>query len=102
VATYARFIEAYDDTADADSAYYRKGHIEMINLQRYADALATFTALVNRYPDTMVRAEAYYGLARTHYLMGNRERARATLDYLLEKYGDTYAAEEARKIRQRF
>ena len=101
VDTYSKFIDAYGDTSDADSAYYRKGHIEMINLKRYRDALATFTALVNRYPDTMTRAEAYYGLARTHFLMGNSKEARAVLDYLLEKYSDTYAAEEAKKIRQR-
>ena len=73
----------------------------MINLKEYEEALKTFRALVGRYPETMVRAEAYYGLARTHYLLGNKEEAKKTLDYILEKYSDTYAAEEARKIRKR-
>ena len=102
VEAYKNFIETYEDTWDADSAYYRKGHVEMINLKRYDDALVTFQALVNRYPETMIRAEAYYGLARTHYLKGNRKEAKAVLDYLLENYADTYAAEEAKKIRDRF
>lgn len=102
VEAYKNFIETYEDTWDADSAYYRKGHVEMINLKRYDDALVTFQALVNRYPETMIRAEAYYGLARTYYLKGNRKEAKAVLDYLLENYADTYAAEEAKKIRDRF
>ena len=101
VKTYEKFIEAYGDNEAVNNALYRKGHVEMINLKQYDEALKTFRALVGRYPETMVRAEAYYGLARTHYLLGNKEEAKKTLDYILEKYSDTYAAEEARKIRER-
>ena len=102
IALYDKFIELYGDTTESHNALYRKGHVLLINLKQYEEALKTFTALVEQYPETMVRAEAYYGLARTHYLLGNKKEAKKNLDYLLEKYGDTFAAQEAHKIRERF
>lgn len=98
VAAYAGFIREYGDTKEADSACYRKGHIEMMYLKNYSDALATFEALVKRYPETTIRAEGYYGIMRAHEFLGNREKAAETKNYILVNYSETNAAEEARKI----
>lgn len=98
VAAYAGFIREYGDTKEADSACYRKGHIEMMYLKNYSDALATFEALVKRYPDTTIRAEGYYGIMRAHEFLGNRGKAAETKNYILVNYSETNAAEEARKI----
>jgi TolA-binding protein len=97
IVAYDEFIKTYGDTKEADNAYYRKGHIEMMFLKKYGDALKTFDALVKRYPDAMTRAEGYYGLMRAYELLGNREKAVEIKNYLLSYYGETNAAEEARK-----
>jgi len=98
VAAYSEFIRDYGDTREADSAYYRKGHIEMMYLKNYKDALATFEALVKRYPDTMIRAEGYYGIMRAYEFLGDRKKASETRDYILSYYGETNAADEASKV----
>ncbi|HOP64497.1 MAG TPA: PEGA domain-containing protein [Spirochaetota bacterium] len=98
VKAYTDFIKEYSDTREADSAYYRKGHIEMMYLKRYKEALATFEALVKRYPDTIIRAEGYYGIMRAYEFVGNREKAYETRNYILSYYGETNAAEEAKKL----
>lgn len=98
VAAYSDFIKEYDGTREADSAYYRKGHIEMMYLKTYKDALATFEALVKRYPDTIIRAEGYYGIMRAYEFLGDRKKASETRGYILSYYGETNAADEAAKI----
>jgi tetratricopeptide (TPR) repeat protein len=95
VEAYQRFIDKYSNNEEANNIFYRKGHLELVQLKNYSGALNTFTTLVNRYPDAMVRAEGYFGIARTQLAMGNKEKSKEALDYLLEKYGDTPAAEEA-------
>ncbi|MCU0847452.1 MAG: PEGA domain-containing protein [Spirochaetes bacterium] len=96
VASYKKFIDEYSDSPEVNQAYYRKGHIEMVNLKRFPEALETFQTLVNRYPDAMIRAEAYYGMAKVYHVMGNKSKTRDTLKYIIEHYGETPAAEEAR------
>ena len=98
VAAYSEFIKEYGDTKEADSAYYRRGHIEMMYLKKYNDALSTFEALVKRYPDTIIRAEGYYGIMRAHEFLGDKGKAAETKKYILSYYGETNAAEEAAKI----
>ncbi len=98
VEAYAEFIKQYGEAKEADSAYYRKGHIEMMYLQDYNAALATFDALVKRYPETMIRAEGYYGIMRAYEFLGNKGKAAETRNYILSYYGETNAAEEARKL----
>ncbi len=97
IKAYDDFIRKYNDTSEVNSAYYRKGHILMIQLRDYKSALETFKTLIQRYPDTMTRAEAYYGMAKAYHLMGMKSDAIKTKNYLLNKYGDTYAAQEAGK-----
>ncbi|MCP4136216.1 MAG: tetratricopeptide repeat protein [bacterium] len=98
IAAYQKFIEEYNDTAEANRAFYQKGHVQMMELKDYAGALATFRSLVKRYPDTMTRAQAYYAIVMVYKEMGNIPKAKKSLQYLLDKYGDTYAAEEARLL----
>ena len=96
VAVYNSFIEQYGESPEVNQAYYRKGHIEMMNLKKPADALKTFQLLVNRYPDAMTRAEAYFAMARAYNTLGRKTEARATLKYIIDHYADTPAAEEAK------
>ncbi len=99
IAAYTEFIKEYDDTKEADGAYYRKGHLEMMYLKNNQNALATFEALVKRYPDAIMRAEGYYGMMRANEYMGNLQKASEIRKYILVNYGETNAAEEARKAK---
>jgi len=99
VRAYAEFIERYGDAPEADMAYYRKGHVEMVSLKNHRAAVESFQRLLARYPDAMTRAEAYFGLAQAYRSLGDTAKARETLDFLVRKYGDTMAAEEARKVK---
>jgi len=93
-AIYDEFIKNYGDTKEADVVYYRKGHIELMNLNRPEDALKTFEALVKRYPDTMIRAEGYYGMMKTYLALGNKEKAEEIKKYILSYYSETNAAQD--------
>jgi len=99
VKCYNDFIAKYDKTTMANQALYRKGHLELLKLKRPKDAMATFNTLLKSYPETMIRAEGYYGLALTYFAIGEIEKAKETVKFLLEKYRETSAAEEARKIK---
>jgi TolA-binding protein/TolB-like protein len=98
IKAYSDFIKEYDDTVEADSAYYRKGHLEMMYTKNYQDALNTFEALVKRYPDAMIRAEGYYGMMRAYELMGNKQKALEIKQYILANYVETNAAVEAKTL----
>ena len=95
VKLYDEFIAKYGEASEVNEALYRKGHV-LISLKRYQEAIQTFDSLVKRYPDSLTRAEAYYGLAKAYYEMGDLARAKATKSFLLERFGETYTAEEAR------
>jgi TolA-binding protein/TolB-like protein len=98
IAAYSEFIKNYNDTKEADGAYYRKGHLEMMYMKDNQSALNTFDSLVKRYPDAVVRAEGYYGMMRAYEFLGNRQKAMEIRQYILDYYGETNAAEEAKKI----
>jgi tetratricopeptide (TPR) repeat protein len=98
VAAYADFIKTYEDTKEADQAYYRKGHLEMMYMKNNQNALSTFESLVKRYPEAVMRAEGYYGMMRAYEFMGNKVKAKEIKQYILDYYGETNAAAEARKI----
>jgi len=97
IAAYTEFIKEYEDTKEADGAYYRKGHLEMMYMKDNQNALKTFESLVKRYPDAIMRAEGYYGMMRAYEYMGNIGKASEIKQYILANYGETNAAEEARK-----
>ncbi len=96
VESYQKFIDEYGGSYEADNALYRKGHVLLVNVKDYAAALNAFKSLVARYPDTMTRAEAYFGMMKTYMAMGEREKARETAEYMIKNYPEAYATEEAR------
>ena len=96
VAAYNDIITAYRSTSIANQSAYRKGHIEMEYLKDYGAAAKTFTNLVNEYPDTFIRAEAYYGLMKLNETTGNSQKASELRDYILNNYGETNAADMIR------
>jgi TolA-binding protein/TolB-like protein len=98
IASYADIIKAYKGTSTANQSAYRKGHIEMQHLQDYRAAMKTFNDLVNEYPDTFIRAEAYYGLMKVNEGLGDSQKALELRDYILNNYGETNAADEIRGI----
>jgi TolA-binding protein len=95
---YDEFVSKFRNNQESNIALYRKGHVAMIYLRNYASAVETFNELIRRYPDAMTRAEAYYGLILAFKAMGNIEKARKNYSYLMEKYGETSAAERARGV----
>ena len=92
---YEEFIKLYDDTEDANQAYYRKGHILLLYLNDKEGALKTFEALIQRYPDSMTRAEAYFGVARAYKEMGNNAKVSEVVSILRSKFPNEIATEEA-------
>ncbi len=95
---YDEFINTYGDAVEVNDALYRKGHI-LIGLKRYNEAVQTFEILVKRYPDSLMRAQAYYGLALAYYSMGNLQKAVEMKNYLYEHFGETetFTVEEAKR-----
>ncbi|MBN2041749.1 MAG: PEGA domain-containing protein [Spirochaetes bacterium] len=98
VNAYKEFIDQYYDSTESNFALYRQGHVQLMYLKQYDRALQTFQTLVSRYPETMIRAEGYIGIAKAQKKLGNDAEAKKTLDYLIENYGETNAAAEARKV----
>ncbi|MBN2401787.1 MAG: tetratricopeptide repeat protein [Spirochaetes bacterium] len=96
VESYKEFIQKYGDTREADVAYYRMGHVLLVNLKKYNEALDTFQALVNKYPDTNIRAEAYYGMANCYREMDDELMAKEIVNYIIKRYPETFAAEMAK------
>ena len=97
VSAYDDIIKAYRGTSTANQSAYRKGDIEMKYLKNYEAALKTFTDLVDEYPDTFIRAEAYYGLLKINEHIGNTQKASELREYILQNYGETNAADEIRR-----
>ena len=93
---YDEFISKYGDTNDVNQAYYRKGHIQLLYLGDKEGSLKTFEALIQRYPETMIRAEANFGIARAYKEMGNTEKMNETVKLLQEKFPNEVATEEAK------
>ena len=100
VSAYEDIIKAYRGTGAANQSAYRKGHIEMQYLKDYDAAMKTFSDLVNEYPDTFIRAEAYYGLLKVNEHKGNTQKALELRDYILNNYGETNAADAVRGVNQ--
>jgi len=96
IAKYDEFIKLYDNTEDANQAYYRKGHVLLLYMNDKEGALKTFEALILRYPDSMTRAEAYFGVARAYKEMGNAEKVTETVTILRSKFPNEIATEEAK------
>ncbi len=101
VQKYDEFIKEIGDTPEANVALYRKGHILLINLKEYEKARETFSQLLERYPDAMMRAEGYYGLILTYKEMGNKEMAKSTLKFLLDHYPEAPVADTAKQLVQK-
>lgn len=97
-AAYDEFIHKFRNNQESNIALYRKGHVALIYLRNYENAVQTFNDLIRRYPDAMTRAEAYYGLILAYKAMGKLDNARKHYSYLMEKYGETSAAERARSL----
>lgn len=98
VKKYDEFIKEIGDTPEANVALYRKGHLLLLSVKDYEKARETFMQLLERYPDAMTRAEGYYGLVLTYKEMGNVEMAKSTLNFLLNHYPETPAADTARPL----
>ena len=98
VGAYQQFIDEYGESYESNNALYRKGHVLLVNVKDYPKALAAFKALVDRYPDTMTRAEAYYGMIKTYMAMGEKQKVKETASYLIKNYPEAYATEEARNL----
>jgi TolA-binding protein len=96
IAKYDEFISKYSDTSDVNQAYYRKGHIQLLYLGDKDGSLKTFEALIQRYPESMIRAEAYFGVARVYKELGNTEKMNETVKILREKFPNEIATEEAK------
>jgi TolA-binding protein/TolB-like protein len=95
---YDEFIKETGNTTEANVALYRKGHILLKNIQDLEKAKEAFTQLLNNYPEPLIRTEGYFGLAQTFVAMGNKEQAKATINYLLEHYPESNAAIQAKDL----
>ncbi|MCX8123597.1 MAG: tetratricopeptide repeat protein [Spirochaetes bacterium] len=95
---YNEFVKETGNTTEANVALYRIGHILLKNIQDYEKAKHIFTQLLNNYPEPLIRSEGYFGLAQTYLAMGNKELAKSTINYLLQYYPQSNAAQEAKEL----
>lgn len=95
---YNEFVKETGNTTEANVALYRIGHILLKNIKDYEKAKSVFTQLLNNYPEPLIRTEGYFGLAQAYLAMGNKELAKSTIDYLVEYYPDSNAAQEAKAL----
>jgi tol-pal system protein YbgF len=94
-AAFADFVATHPRSDLADNAMYWKGEA-YYDQQHYADALATFTAVIEQYaggnkaPDALLKVGLCYGK------LGDSDNARDVLTRLIEAYPGASASDVAR------
>lgn len=70
-----------------------------LDKDRHPGVIGRLETLIDRYPESARREEAFLILARSYRAVGNVEQARLSVDRLLAEYSDGPFAEQARALR---
>ncbi|MEM6293720.1 MAG: tol-pal system protein YbgF [Myxococcota bacterium] len=94
-AAFADFIAAHPRSDLADNAMYWKGEAAY-DQAHYADALASFTAVVERYAGGNKASDALLKIGLCYAKLGDRDNARDVLNRLIEAYPGAASSDVAR------
>ena len=94
-AAFADFIAAHPRSDLADNAMYWKGEAAY-DQAHYADALASFTAVVERYAGGNKASDALLKIGLCYAKLGDGDNARDVLNRLIEAYPGASASDVAR------
>jgi tol-pal system protein YbgF len=87
----ARFAREHEGHPYADNALYWQGEVLFI-VRDYRRAIATFEALIARYPRGNKTADALLRIGLSHERLGDRERARAYFRRVRDEHPGSVAA----------
>lgn len=93
---FAKLVEEYPRDALADNALYW-GAESYYSEELYKEALEIFIKIVTEYGTENKAPDAMLKVAYSYIELGSEDKARASLEELLEKYPDTSAALKAKK-----
>ncbi len=67
----------------------------LLNNGLYDDAIAEFTAVLNKYPDSNYADNSQYWLGETYYVLRNFDAARGSFDAVIENYKESEKVPDA-------
>lgn len=100
IAQFNDFLVTYPDSPRADSAQYWLGEAYYVNKQ-YDPAITEYQKLIAAYPDSQKVSQAMLKTGFCEAELGNREKARATLEEVKQRFPGTTSARMAEDRLQR-
>lgn len=85
-------------SSHVDDAALRGGWLRFHALKDFGAAAASFQGLLDRFPTSVHRDDAWWGLAMSRFEAGDRDRARRALRALLDEDAESRYAERARTL----
>ncbi len=95
--SFSQFIQQYPSGRYAHIAQYWVAESSYAQ-GNYQQAIIDYQLLLDVYPFSPKKAEAELKKAFSYYELGNKEKARRTLDELLRTYPDTTEAGQAKRL----
>lgn len=93
---FEEFINTFSSDALVPSAYFLLGE-SLVQLQEPEEAIRAYEQVTQLWPDSDKVPDAMLGIGLTHIDQGNTTEARIILSRLVETYGDSDAAAQARE-----
>ncbi len=100
IAQFNDFLVTYPESSRADSAQYWLGEAYYVNKQ-YDPAITEYQKLIAAYPDSQKVSQAMLKTGFCEAELGNREKARATLEEVKQRFPGTTSARMAEDRLQR-
>lgn len=100
IAQFNDFLVTYPESSRADSAQYWLGEAYYVNKQ-YDPAITEYQKLITAYPDSQKVSQAMLKTGFCEAELGNREKARATLEEVKQRFPGTTSARMAEDRLQR-
>jgi len=100
IAQFNDFLVSYPDSPHADSAQYWLGEAYYVNRQ-YDPAITEYQKLIAAYPSSQKVSQAMLKTGFCEAELGNREKARATLEEVKQRFPGTTSARMAEDRLQR-
>lgn len=89
IENFKKFIALYPNTSNALDAMYRIAHIYQYELKNYLEAIKYYNTIIDKYPDTELMAECFYGIGRCRENLGEINEARKIYQMLKTEYKET-------------
>jgi len=96
VTEFQGFLRTYPNSSYANKAQYWLGEANYVQ-QNYVVALANFTKLIARYPDSPKRADAMLKMGYIYDTVGKKDKAKEILNDVVSQFPNSTAARLAKK-----